>query len=190
MSYGFPEQEPPRRGGCGGCGGLMFLILIGIGIYLFMNMQRPAQVPDREADKYSIKEGLFEPENRRPDLNGNPEADKYRIKEGVFDPESRNPPAAPSQPMPNGRSQNDGDWSMTEVEVRPQSSMPSSSPENKTTRNGDWSIQEVDGDGNSAATTPKEQPRFQFSTPSNGDSAVPSAPTKTTEGDWSIEETE
>ena len=92
MSYGFPEQEPPRRRGGGR---LMFFILIGIGIFLFMNMRRPAKVPDAKSDKYSIKEGLFEPKSGHPATREgwkkDAESDKYSIKEGLFEPKDGRP---------------------------------------------------------------------------------------------------
>ena len=80
---------------------------------------------------------------------------------------------------------------MTEVESNTRRRMPSSSAsENKTTRSGDWSIEEVDGRGADINPAPKERPRFKFSNPTNEESFDPAAPKKTTEGNWSIEETE
>lgn len=175
MSYGSVPQPRMRKSG----GGMMFLIILAIGAFLFMNSLRGPGGNQQTAPE----QGSYEPE----DILGTRDAELERQREDILGGGGD----FEGQPMPSGSNANrSGDWQMEDAGTKQTNA--SKAPKSTTTK-GDWSMEEVDG-----KQDPNDQ--FKFSNPksddksskSGGDWSLEDAGTenkKTEKGDWAIEET-
>lgn len=193
MSFDYPQQ--PRRRKKGGLSGIVMLLFIGLGLFVFMNMRGAGSDTNGEAVE----------SNRRPVENRSPgkldpridrelkQADEYRRQResilGDSKPETARNSADPSA-MPSGRATGNGDWSINDVDNKNKTS-----PEVKKTKGKDgWSIEDV-------PSKQKSGSGFEVNKSGGGDvelteksdwsvEDVKPKTKKTTEGDWSVEEVE
>ena len=190
MSFDFPQK--PRRRKKGGLSGIVMLLVIGFGLFVFMNMRGPG--PDGNGG--DIESGSRPVENRSAG-NLDPridrelrEADEYRRqRESILgDPKPETARrSTDSKAMPSGRAKGNSDWSIEGVGNK------SRSPDAKKTQGKDgWSIEEV-------PSKKKSGVGLELKNSGGGDvelkeksdwslKDVEPKTKKTTEGDWSVEE--
>jgi len=190
MSFDFPQQ--PRRRKKGGISGVVMLLVIGLALFVFLNMRGAGADENGEA----VESGR--PAENRSQRKLDPridrelqQADEFRRQRenilGDSKPETaRNSSSANA--MPSGRATGNADWSIDDVDNKK-----NTSPESKKTIGKDgWSLEEV-------PSKQKSSSGFEANKTGGGDvelteksdwsvEGVKPKTKKTTEGDWSVEE--
>ena len=179
MSIQFPQQQAPRRKSGGS---LLFLILLGVGAFIFMSNMGPAG-----------GNGAGQGQQRIPDRSIDPIEDDYaRQREAVFGPDEPKSKIGQKMPSTGGTGAASG-WGMDDVVTKQNPVQPATTPARQPspskTENGDWAMEEFEG------KKPVER-QLQFSTPTNQPVLAPEnnwsidnvkPKPKTQNGDWSIE---
>ena len=177
MSIQFPQQQAPRRKSGGS---LFFLILLGIGAFIFMSRMGPGG-----------GNGAGQGQQQRiPDGSVDPIEDDYvQQREAVFGPDKPESKIGQRMPSTGGTGAASG-WQLDDVATKKnQATIPATRPNSSKTENGDWAIEEVEG-------KKTRERQLQFSTPTNQPVLAPpndwsienvKPKPKTQNGDWSIE---
>jgi len=193
MSFDYP-QKPRRKKG--GISGIVMLLFIGLGLFVFMNT--------RGAGSDANSEGSVDQEQRSAGNRSQGKLDPHinrelqeidadrRIREHVLgDPKSQSAGTSSGKAMPSGRGSDNGDWSIEDVDGKKKSA--ASTPK-KTQGQDGWSIEEV-------PTEKKSGAGFELNNSGGNDvklteksdwsvEDVDPKAKKTTEGDWTVEEVE
>lgn len=188
MSFDYPQQ--PRRRKKGGFGGIMMLLLIGAGVFIFMNMGKGGA---GQPGAGNGDDGAGATERRTTSRIDRElqEADEYRRqREEVLGETARKPELGKG--MPGGRAVGGNEWSMEDVDGKRAGA--ASATSKKTQGKDGWSIEEVDTNkgsdggvdlklGNSGGGKVELKKQNDWSM-----EGVSPKDKKTTEGDWSVEE--
>jgi hypothetical protein len=173
MSFDFPAQPQRQvRPRGGGCGRLVFMMIIMFAVYYMFSAGRPRQ--------QNPQRGIGGPGDiLAPDPTEN---DRDRIKRDIFGdgtvPSAENQQGTNRKMPSTGRSGSNRGWEMEDVpsgktsekDFRNDSRLPSPSDSNSRSKN-DWSIDDVDG------TTAEAVPATQKQ-----------VPPKKAKSDWTLEE--
>ena len=172
MSFELPPQHSSARGKRRKGGGFFMLILLGIGMFIFMNVLRGGggqkeQLPQQQGSAQPAQQSEYQHQRDRA---------YERTREKIFGKQ----PQEQRKRMPEKQTAGNDGWSINDAGSSPVEQKANT----KTTTKGDWSIGEVDG------KKKKSQSDFRL----NGDATgqkIPAAKSKRTEaGDWSAEQVE
>ena len=178
MSFDFPQQPKRRKSGMSG---LMMLLIIGAALFFFMQGSASTDPGAGQSDDIVLP-GSGGSQSDERDIGAD---DSYRSDIlGSKD----------SKPMPTGKSSNNGDWSIEDVDAKNgQSKVAVKEPKSTKTKGKDgWSIEEFPANQKADdGFKLKIDSKGEFKTTEKNDWSIEDVDAKnkkTSEGDWSLEE--
>ena len=133
MSYGYPQNPAPRRGGKG-AGGLLMLVVTGVALMMFMRSPPREKNPTPPGGHAPAPREITQDVDRFPDLPVNPGTNRakggFEMEEVVTVPNKKSKPSGSNDFQVPAGQQNDkvskGDWALEDVEAGTKSNQNSS----------------------------------------------------------------